>query len=813
MLVKNPGFALPAILCLGLGIGACAAIFSVVDPALLRPLPFPDADRLVWIREEKLDSGRGNMVSQELVLDLREQIQSLEAVATLQWASYVLAGGEFPQRLTGVQVSTNFFQTVGVGPALGRAFLPGEDTAGRDNVIVISHGLWQRQFGGDPNLIGRSVTVNGRPHTIVGVTPPRFQFWLSARCHIWQPCVMGPSPTSGPRGSGNEYFDRRIAAFGRLKADAHMEQAQNEAALLAELLAKEHPTTNAGWTIRIDPAREMMVFKESQQSLLLLLGAVGFVLLIACANVANLLLGRAASREKEMAIRATLGAGRWRVARLVLTESLLLALLGAGLGLLLTHWGTGLLTPLIPPGLPLGKEIGVDGRMFACALIVVMITAAATGLAPAWQSCRANLTVALKEGGTRSVTGPGRKPARKILVVCEVALALILFTGAGLMIQTVVRLLRVDTGFDPENLLAFKVNTAADYQRGGINRLPEYKEPNQLRTLWEQLLERVASLPGVVAVGSAARGGGFGYPYKAEGQTTSVNVKRCACTVGVHDSLRAMGIPLLQGRRFTENDAMASEHFSAERHNIIISKAAARQLWPGASPIGKRIRRDWGEGWPWLTVIGVAGDVRLSSYADEAGPAFYIPYQRLGDETPMMLEFVVRTSADPLGLIEAIRREIRALDSRLPVSDFITLEDRLMQSTARQRLYMQLLTVFAAIGLVIAAVGIYGVISYSVVQRTHEMGLRMALGAQRMDVFRLVIKKGLTLIAIGLAIGVAGALALTRVLGSLLYGVTPTDPATFVLVSLLLAAVGLLACYIPARRATKIDPMAALRYE
>jgi putative ABC transport system permease protein len=509
------------------------------------------------------------------------------------------------------------------------------------------------------------------------------------------------------------------------------------------------------------------------------MGAVAFVLLIACANVANMLLARSASRRAEMAVRATLGAGRWRLIRQLLTESVLLSLLGAALGLLLAHWGIGLLKPLIPLTLPRAWDIGMDARVIGLTLLILVATGVGCGLAPARQLSKTNLTEALKEGGGRFIAGLGRRPLRDLLVVSQVALALVLLVGAGLLIQTLVRLFRVDPGFETRNLMAFSVN------------LPRRRYGGAEITFRQQLLERISSLPGVLSVGAV----------------TDHWQRDCPCSVGTYDYFRAMGIPLLQGRHLTDQDIAGGDN------NVIINEAAARELWPGENPIGKR--PDWGSA-HFLTVVGVVKTIRSYSYAHDAGPRFYLPYQtmaNLGRAMPTDSEFVVRSAGDPLSLIKAIRGEIAALDSRLPVTGFTTLEDRLRSSTARQRLYMRLLTAFAVMGLVLTAVGIYGVISYSVAQRTHEVGIRMALGAPRSNVLKLMIKRGLSLIAAGLVIGTGGALALTRVLGSFLYDVNATDPATFVLVGLLLAAVGLLACYIPARRATKIDPMAALRYE
>jgi putative ABC transport system permease protein len=801
MMVKNPGFSLPAILCLGLGIGACTAILSVVNAVLLRPLPYTDSERLVAINEHNLERDRGSGISPRLALDMREEVESFEDVGFLSSASFHLLAGEFPEQVGAARVSPNLFKLQGAKPLHGRIFLPDEDQPDKSHVALISHSLWQRRFGGDPNLVGKTITctdmrprliswggddIKNKVYTVVGIMPPKFAPCMNvARGDMWVPLAFHPDEMDNRQA-------RPLQTVGRLKAGVTLPKARAELDLLSRRLAEKYPASNKGWTIRLRPLRETFV-GGTRQSVLMLAGAVAFVLLIGCANVANMLLARAAGRQKEMAVRMSLGAGRWRVTRQLLTESLLLALFGAGLGLLLTHWSVGLLKPLIPRN----WEIGMDVRMFGFTLAILVASGVGCGLAPAWQSSGTNLTDALKEGAGHSVATSGRRHGGDLLVVSQVAMALVLLIGAGLMIQTLVRLLRVDPGFDPRNLSEFKVKLPLS-RYGGLD--------GQMRLFSEQLLERLRCLPGVESVG-AVTGRGGSSPCTAEGQTTPVQMTQCSCSIGTCDYLAAMGIPLLQGRYLTDEDATSGDN------SVVINEIAARQLWPGENPIGKRI--NYGRE-RFLTVVGVVKPIRLWSYAYEAGPEFYVPYKKaedLGRAMPTRADFVMRSTGDPLSLVKAVRREVAALDSQIPVEGFTRVQDRLRRSTARRRLYVQLLTSFAAIGLILAATGIYGLVSYSVSRRTHEIGIRTALGAERSDVFKLVVKKGLILIVVGLVIGVAGALALTHVLRSLLFGVTPTDPMTFVAVSLLLMVVGLVACYIPARRATRIDPMSALRYE
>jgi putative ABC transport system permease protein len=802
ILVRNPGFTAAAVLTLALGIGACTAVFSVVNAVLLRPLPFADSDRLVLVGEVPLQerSKYYPFVSKGFLLDLREQVGSFEEIASVGHAWFPLTGGEFPERFHGLSVSANFFRTLGVEPMLGRTFLPGEDQAGKNNVVVMSHGLWQRRFGGDPNLVGKTIVLTDlsgradRACTVIGIMPPSFKFPIMFdECEMWQPHVLGPreSPEVPARFRLSIYLNRRRLVVARLKADVTQQQAQAETSLLAQRLAQEHPDTNEGWTAHVQSLRTQFMLGQSRKPLWALLGVVVFVLLIACANVANMLLARVASREKEVAVRAAVGASRWRLVRQLLIESLLLAFLGACLGLLLTHWGIGLLKPLVPARLPLTKDIGVDAWMLGCTLLILVATGIGFGLAPAWQYSKPNLTEALKEGGYHSVDGSRRKPFRGLLVVSEVALALVLLAGAGLMIQSVVRLLRVDPGFNPRNMLRISLV------------LPSFSEQHAMA---QQMSERIGALPGVQSVGIHQIASSN--TYEIEGRTTQA-LNEIQCGVDSSDYFRVMGIGLLKGRHFVKQDTAPGQR------NIIINETAARLCWPADDPIGKRIRHDR-EGSPWLTVVGVVQNVRFPSLDRAPRPEFHAPYRESerGYAPPPFVDFVVRAQPglDPLTLIKAIRREANELAPNAAPT-ILNMEKTLFDYTESRRTYMKLISLFAGVGLVLAAVGLYGVMSYSVARRTHEIGVRMALGAERSNVFKLVIKKGLALIVIGMVIGVAGALALTRVLRSLLYDMAPTDPVTFVAVCLLLTAVGLLACYIPARRATKIDPMTALRYE
>ncbi len=753
------------------------------------------------INEHDLERDRGLGISPRLALDMREQVESFEDIGYLTFASFHLLGGEFPEQVEAARVSPNLFRQQGAKPLHGRIFLPNEDQPNKCQVVVISHHLWQRRFGGDPNLVGKTITctdmqprliswggddIKNKVYTVIGIMPPEFAPCMNiTEGDMWVPLAFHPDEI-------NDRQARPLLTIGRLKAGVTLQQARTELELFSRGLAEKYPKSNKGWTIRLRPLRETFV-GGTRQSVLMLAGAVGFVLLIGCANVANMLLARATSRQKEMAVRMTLGAGRWRLTRQLLTESLLLAFLGAGLGLLLAHWSVGLLQPLVPQN----WEIGMNIWMFGFTLVILVAAGVGCGLVPAWQSSGTNLTEALKEGGGHSGATPGRKHIGDFLVVSQVAMTLVLLIGAGLMIQTLVRLLSVDPGFDPRNLSDFKIKLPLS-RYGGLD--------GQARLFYDQLLERLKSLPGVESVGSITGRGGSS-DYTAEGQTTAVQMTQCSCSIGKYDYLSAMGIPLLQGRYLTDEDAYSGDN------NVVINESAASQMWPGEYPIGKRI--DIGAG-RFLTVVGVVKPIRFWSYAYEGGPEFYVPYKRaeeLGRAMPSSANFVIRSTGDPLTLVKAVRKEVAALDSQIPVKEFTLVRDRLRGSTTRQRLYVQLLTSFAVTGLILAVTGIYGLISYSVSRRTQEVGVRMALGAERCDVIKLVIRKGLVLIGVGLVIGVAGALALTRVLRSLLFGVAPTDPMTFIAVSLLLAAVGLIACYIPARRAARIDLMMALRYE
>ncbi|MCI0488713.1 MAG: ABC transporter permease [Blastocatellia bacterium] len=797
LLLKKPVFTIVIILTLALGIGANTAIFSVINTVLLEPLPYPDPDRLVMVWEKILPSGENNTVAPPNFVDWREQNRSFADMASYVTLPVDLTGAGEPEKIEGLAVTDNFFQVLGAQPFLGSTFQPGEVKPGSLNIVIMSYGLWQRRFGGDPNILGQPITINGYPVPVGAVMPPAFQFPTS-EIDLWVPTVMARK-TSASRVAAHY-----LQVIARLNPGVTHSRAQADMDAISARLQEQYPDTNRYIGSRVTALHEQLS-GNARPALLLLFAAAGFVLLIACANVANLLLARAAARQKEMAVRVALGAGRLRLIRQLLTESLLLAFSGGAAGLLLALWGIPFLVSFIPNNLILIGTVEIDFTVLGFTLAISLLTGVFFGLMPALQAGRVNINEALKEGGRDNSIG-GRDRLRSLLVVAEVALALVLLVGAGLLIKSFIRLNRVDPGFEPGNLLTMEV--APPYSK--------YPDTTRRAAFYDELLQRVEALPGVEAAGVITT-----LPLKPQrGTTTAITGGLATMTFITEQPLkpiiytavprnispgyfRAMGIPVLKGRPFNAQDREDSPGV------VIISESMARRSWPGEEAVGKRMKMGIAAN-PWLTVVGVVKDVRLS-LNEAPHPHVYVHYGQTAVFGPR--DLVVRTRSDAASLTPAVRREVWAIDKDLPVSGISTMSQILPASLARERFNMLLLAVFALLALALAAVGIYGVMSYTVTQHTREIGIRMALGAQTRDVLKLIVGQGMVLTFVGLLIGLGAAFALTRLMSGLLYGVSATDPLTFTLIALLLAGVALMACYVPARRATRVDPMAALRYE
>ncbi|HEX8651891.1 MAG TPA: ABC transporter permease [Pyrinomonadaceae bacterium] len=787
MLAKKPGFTLVAITTLALGIGANTAIFSVINAVLLRPFPYPEAARLVTMRSNQ---------SLPDLEDIQAQSQSFEDVGGVVMQAQDYTGGSEPVQVQAGLSNAGIFKVLGARPLIGRVISPEEDRYGGERVVVLSYGFWQRQMGADASVIGRQIPLSGTNYTVIGVMPPGFEaprenpeVWVSLK-------VVNPL-------AAKERGVHFLRTYWLLKPNVTLSEAQAEMKGIDRWLEQQYPEENKGRETRLMSLHER-VAGDTRPALFVLFGAVGLVLLIACANFANLLLARAASREREIVIRATLGAGRRRIVRQMLTESVLLSLLGGACGLVLALWSIDLLQSLKPANLPRLDSIQIDARVLMFTLAVAVLTGLVFGLVPALNSSRLNVNEALKEGGRSATMGTARRRFSSLLVVSELALAVVLLVGAGLLIKGFWRLRAVEPGFNPEHLLTMRVE------------LPEarYREIPKQTQFRRQVLDAINSLPGVQAAMVSeipliddALMHNFviqGRPAIPPGEEPDLYSRS---TGG--DYFRTMNIPLRAGRDFTAQDGADAPLVG------IVNESMVRQYFANENPIGARIRWARAEGEPqWIEIIGVAGDIKHFGLNEPEEPAVYTPYAQSMQPWKRWMYLVVRSSnADPSTLINLIKTQVWTVDNQIPVTRVQTMTEVMAASIAGQRFNMLLLGIFAGVALLLAAVGIYGVISYSVTQRTHEIGIRMALGAQASDVLKMILGQGLLLASIGVVIGVAGAFALTRLMSSLLFGVTATDPMTFTIVSLLLIAVALAACYIPARRAMKVDPMVALRYE
>jgi len=790
MLAKKPGFTVVAMFTLALGIGANSAIFSVVNGVLLRPMPLEDPDRLIKIWESLPSGGQGTASAPNLK-DWREQNTVFRGIAAYTPSNLNLGGQDSPERLSGVAVSTNFFDVVGVRPRLGRAFQIGEDEAGRNHVALLSHRLWQRAFGGDAGVVGKDVLLNGESYTVVGVMPPEFRF-PSRLIEVWVPLVIPPDQINN-RGS------HWMFTLARLKPDVGFEQAREQMVTIAKRLEQQYPDSQAGRGVFLIPLQEETV-QGIRPALRALMFAVGFVLLIACANVANLLLAGATSRRREIAVRTALGAGRLRLVRQLLTESLLLAVAGGALGLALAKWGVAALLVLAENFLPRANEVGLDWRVAAFTAALSLLTGVFFGLIPALQSSRVDLQSALKEGAGAG-GGAQTNWLRSGLVVLEVAATLVLLIGAGLLIKSFIRLYETDLGFKAENILTMSL------------ALPQAKYPDAqaAAAFHQKLLERVAALPGARSAGVInylpLQQWGFNGGIDIEGQGPYEPGRGPLAEFRAisPDYFRTLGIPLVSGRSFTSQDQGNSAPV------VIVNQTLAQRYMPGQNPIGKRIRSIGND---WRTVVAVVGDVRQSGVTRAVRAEVFVPVtQAIWTSLTQTMSLAVRADAEPEALIAVVRNAVREVDPAQPVFNVKTMEAVVADSVSDRRLNMLLLGIFAAVALTLAVIGIYSVMSYTVSQSAREIGIRMALGARSTDVLKLVVGQGMALTLVGVGLGVAGAFGLTRLMATLLYGVTATDPLTFAVVAVSLTLVVLVACWLPARRATKVDPLTALKDE
>jgi putative ABC transport system permease protein len=789
---KSPGFTAVAVLALALGIASTTAIFSVVDVVLLHPLPYPESDRIVSVAETARSSGELRFDSSPAnYLDWAAQNHVFAVMAAARAWQCNLADGDRPERIRATMTTSSFFSLFGGRPLLGRSFLADDEQSGRDHVVVLSHGLWKRRYGANRDLIGQNITLDSQPYTVIGVMPPNFS--PDEYGELWVPSPWGVpthplSPSQDPRPMRDRNY---LDVWARLKPGFTLQQASTEMNAIAGRLEKQYPDANDDVGVGLVRMQDSLV-GDIRPVLIVLLAAVAFVLLIGCANVANLLLARATMRAREISIRAAMGASRMRLIRQLLTESILLALCGGTLGVLLAAWAVPPLLTLSPPDISSFNDIGLNREVLGFSVVLSVLSGILFGLAPAWQASGACLNESLREGERGSSGGRGR--IRSALVISEVGLSLVLLIGAGLLVKSFSRLMHVDPGFDPEHVLVFSVG------------LPSSADPAQQDAFYKQVVDRLQVLPGVQSAGAVSRlplaGGNSSRSFTIPGSDRKDYL--ADIRVSTPDYFHSMGIPLIQGRNFTGHDDEAAAHVA------VVNQAFAQKFLSGQDPMGQSIA-NFGPMSDKLQIVGVIGNVRHTGLESSPRPEIYLAFGQAHWPSAFM---VVRTQfSDPTVLTSDAQNAVWSVDKNVPLDKVRTMEQVIADSALRRKFTMLLLTIFAGLAMLLAAIGLYGVMAYSVSQRTREIGIRMALGAQRHDVLQLVVKQGMSLAGIGVLVGIAVSLGLTRLIAGLLYGVSATDPLTFALVALCLATVALLANYVPARRAAKVDPMVALRYE